>query len=92
MPFPDQESIKVLANLVLSGGARRYEWGLHPPPHMPTGIITDIPQAILQAFPVATKWMYVIGCCDAEGLKGERVQLLQQVLLIHVKGLSSVQA
>ena len=59
---------------------------------MQTGLITDVPQAILQAFPVATKVMYVVACRDAERLKGDLVNLLQQVLLIQVKGSSSVQA
>ena len=51
-----------------------------------------MPEAILQAFLVATKLMYVVGCRDAESLKGDLVQLLQQILLIQVKGSSSIQA
>ena len=73
VPFPEPEAFQPLAGLVPAGGASRYEWGLHPPPDMQTGLMTEAPQAILQAFPVATKLMYVIGCRVAERLQGDLV-------------------
>ena len=73
LPFPDPASIDPLARLVPAGGERRFAWGVHPPPHLQTGMVTDVPEKILQAFPVSTKLMYVVGCRDAESLKGDLV-------------------